>query len=202
MWQKLTKNFKLLIIIYLISVPAMGQDTEQYFNAGANQYIAGNVEQARSTVMDGLRQDPNSQKLKALLEKINQQEDNQNQQNQQDQEQQNQEQESQDQQQQEQEQQQQEQQEQQSQQEQQQSDEQQEAEKSEEQQAQEQQAKQQENEEKAALDSLFNMQEQDMKISPEKARMILEALRNNEIQYYQQRRRKPTQRPDRTKPDW
>jgi len=185
-----------------MSVPALAQDTEEYFNAGANQYIAGNVEQARNTVMNGLRQEPNNQKLKALLEKINQQEDNQNQQNQQDQQQQNQEQESQEQQQQEQEQQQQ-QQEQQNQQDQQQSDEQQEAEKSEEQQAQEQQqARQQESEEKSALDSLFRMQEEDMKISPEKARMILEALRNNEIQYYQQRRRKPTQRPDRSKPDW
>jgi Ca-activated chloride channel family protein len=41
-----------------------------------------------------------------------------------------------------------------------------------------------------------------MKISQEKARMILEAMRNQEKQYLQQQRRKPTQSRDRNKPDW
>lgn len=204
MWQKSMKNIKILSIIFLISLPVLAQDTEQYFNNGANQYIAGNLEQARSTVMDGLRRDPDNQKLRELLKKINQQED-QNQQNQQQQDQQNQDQQQEEQNQQEEQQQQQQQEEQQQQDEQQSGEDQQEAEQSEEQKEQddrEQQTKQQENEQQAALDSLFQMQEEQMKISPEKARMILEALRNNEIQYYQQRRRKPTQRPDRSKPDW
>ncbi|MDH5474761.1 MAG: tetratricopeptide repeat protein [Cyclobacteriaceae bacterium] len=45
-----------------------------------------------------------------------------------------------------------------------------------------------------------NMKE--MKISEEKAKMILEAMKNNEIQYFQQNKRKPTKRKDSGKPDW
>jgi hypothetical protein len=41
-----------------------------------------------------------------------------------------------------------------------------------------------------------------MKISEEKARMILEAMKNQEKQYLQQNRRKSTKPKDRTKPDW
>jgi hypothetical protein len=43
---------------------------------------------------------------------------------------------------------------------------------------------------------------EDMKISEEKARMILEAMKNNEIQYFQQNKRKPTKKKDSSKPDW
>ncbi|WKN45366.1 hypothetical protein [Tunicatimonas pelagia] len=43
---------------------------------------------------------------------------------------------------------------------------------------------------------------EEMNISEEKARMILEAMRNNEMQYIQQNRRKPTKPKDRSKPDW
>ncbi len=42
----------------------------------------------------------------------------------------------------------------------------------------------------------------DMKISEEKARMILEAMKNNEIQYIQQNKRKATKKRDSSKPDW
>ncbi|MTI40420.1 hypothetical protein [Fulvivirga lutimaris] len=42
----------------------------------------------------------------------------------------------------------------------------------------------------------------DMKISEEKAKMILEAMKNNEIQYIQQNKRKPTKKKDPDKPDW
>ncbi|WP_258097955.1 hypothetical protein [Marinoscillum pacificum] len=41
-----------------------------------------------------------------------------------------------------------------------------------------------------------------MNISEEKAKMILEAMKNNEIQYIQQQRRKPTKAPESGKPDW
>lgn len=41
-----------------------------------------------------------------------------------------------------------------------------------------------------------------MNMSEEKAKMILEAMRNNEIQYLQQQRRKSHQRPKSDKPDW
>ena len=42
----------------------------------------------------------------------------------------------------------------------------------------------------------------DMKISEDKARMLLEAMKNQEIQYLQQNKRKATQRKDPSKPDW
>lgn len=43
---------------------------------------------------------------------------------------------------------------------------------------------------------------EEMNISEEKAQMILEAMKNNEFQYIQQRKRKPTQRQDPNAPDW
>lgn len=42
----------------------------------------------------------------------------------------------------------------------------------------------------------------EMNISEEKARMILDAMRNSEMQYIQQNRRKVTQPQDNSKPDW
>lgn len=42
----------------------------------------------------------------------------------------------------------------------------------------------------------------EMNISEEKAKMILEAMKNNEIQYIQQNRRKATKKKDNSKPDW
>ncbi len=42
----------------------------------------------------------------------------------------------------------------------------------------------------------------EMNISEEKAKMILEAMKNKEIQYIQQNRRKPTKKKDNDKPDW
>ncbi|PIB34396.1 hypothetical protein BFP72_02635 [Reichenbachiella sp. 5M10] len=43
---------------------------------------------------------------------------------------------------------------------------------------------------------------QEMNISEEKAKMILEALKNGEIQYIQQNQRRPTKQQDDGKPDW
>lgn len=59
---------------------------------------------------------------------------------------------------------------------------------------------QKEQEEQQAPSPSDKMQE--MNISEEKAKMILEALKNSEIQYIQQNRRKPTKRKDSDKPDW
>lgn len=42
----------------------------------------------------------------------------------------------------------------------------------------------------------------EMNISEEKAKMILEAMKNKEIQYIQQNRRKATKKKDNNKPDW
>ena len=42
----------------------------------------------------------------------------------------------------------------------------------------------------------------DMKISEEKARMVLEAMKNQEVQYLQQNKRKATKPKGKGKPDW
>ena len=43
---------------------------------------------------------------------------------------------------------------------------------------------------------------EEMEISPEKARMILEAMKSKEVQYLQQKKRKAPRRSDDGKPDW
>ena len=68
---------------------------------------------------------------------------------------------------------------------------------------QEQEQKQeQKNAEKEEMPNLDREKLEQMKISEEKARMILEAMKNQEKQYLQQQKRKPTQSRDRNKPDW
>lgn len=41
-----------------------------------------------------------------------------------------------------------------------------------------------------------------IKMTEEQAKNILDAIRNNEVQYLQQMQRQPSRRPDRSKPDW
>ena len=77
--------------------------------------------------------------------------------------------------------------------------EQEEKEKQEQEEQQEQEKKEAEKEEMPNLD---REKLEEMKISEEKARMILEAMKNQEKQYLQQQKRKPTQSRDRNKPDW
>mgnify|MGYP001048574874 CR=1 FL=1 len=194
MWQILIRNTSTLVLIWLFTCDLYAQDASQAFHSGANQYIAGQMDQARETVMEGLKQDPDNKKLQELLRKINKEKED-KQQEQQQQQQQNQEQQQKEQQQEEQNSEQE-----QNEQEQQQEQEQQDA-SEEEQQAQEEQRKQEETEQEAKQDSLFMMPETEMKISKEKARMILEALRNNEIQYLQQKQRKARSRSN-SGPDW
>ena len=43
---------------------------------------------------------------------------------------------------------------------------------------------------------------EELNLTEEKARMILEAMKNSEVQYIQQNQKKATQRPDSNKPDW
>jgi len=70
----------------------------------------------------------------------------------------------------------------------------------EEQQQQEESEEQKENEEQQSKSLSEKLEE--MKISEDMAKMILEALRNNEVQYIQQQKRRPTKKADGTKPDW
>jgi Ca-activated chloride channel homolog len=70
-----------------------------------------------------------------------------------------------------------------------------------EQQEKEQQEKDQKDQQKKDQ-NLDKQKLEQMKISEEKARMILEAMKNQEKQYLQQNKRKATKSKDRTKPDW
>ncbi len=69
----------------------------------------------------------------------------------------------------------------------------------------EQQKEQEQNEDKEKKDDIppsVSEKLKDMEMSEEKAKMILEAMRNQEIQYLQQNKRKATKPKDKTKPDW
>ena len=77
--------------------------------------------------------------------------------------------------------------------------EQEEKEKQEQEQQEEQEKKESEKEEMPNLD---REKLEQMKISEEKARMILEAMKNQEKQYLQQQKRKPSKSRDRNQPDW
>ncbi|SNT27195.1 Tetratricopeptide repeat-containing protein [Ekhidna lutea] len=80
-------------------------------------------------------------------------------------------------------------------------------EKSDEQKEQEEQQKQdqqegEEQEQEKSQDQITKEKLEEMGISEEKARQLLEAMRQSEIKYLQHQRRKPTKRPPSGKPDW
>ena len=68
-------------------------------------------------------------------------------------------------------------------------------------QQQQQQEQGEEKEENKEQQSAQPQEMEEMQISEEKARMILEAMKNNEIQYLQQNRRKSKNKPDNSNPD-
>lgn len=195
---------KILNIIIFLSLCfhfAKGQSAEDYFHNSSKLYIDGKNGQAKDLLAQGMARYPNDPKLSALDGLIEEEEpeDQQNQdQQEQNQDQQNQDQQNQDQQDQEE----QKGEEQQQQQQEGQENEQKEGEE-EQQQAQQQEGEEgeeKENEQKPAPSPSDKLKE--INISEEKARMILEALKNSEIQYIQQNRRKPTKRKESDKPDW
>src|SRR5690606_508975 len=175
---------------------------EEKFHTASAQYIEKQYDQALATVKEGLRIKPNSEKLEALRKLLEQ--EKKNEQQRQNQEKQKQDKEKQDQKQDQKDQQQQDQQDN--------SDEKKQDEKdkkdeeSEKKTDKEQQdepsdpeeEKEQKNDEKPAPSQRL----EDLRMSEEKARMILEAMKNQELQYLQQKKRKATQPRDRTKPDW
>lgn len=165
----------------------------------------GKYDLALNEFKNSLRADPgnndsryNYELLKRLMQE-NQQQQNQNQ-DQQNKDQQNQQQQDQEQEQQQQQEDQQNQ-EDQEQEEQQQNQQNQQQEEEQEQQQQEQQESEEENEDEQAQPQP-QQTEDEMEISEEMARMILEALRNNEIQYIQQNKKKAKKPKDNSKPDW
>jgi Ca-activated chloride channel homolog len=71
-----------------------------------------------------------------------------------------------------------------------------------EQQEKEQQQKDEKNKDKKDLPPSVKEKLKDMQMSEEKAKMILEAMKNQEVQYLQQNKRKATKPRDKGKPDW
>ncbi|MEM7551152.1 MAG: hypothetical protein AAF363_15835 [Bacteroidota bacterium] len=69
-------------------------------------------------------------------------------------------------------------------------------------QAEQQEGEEGDNGEEKATPQSIEQKLQEMNLTPEKAKMILEAMRNGEVQYIQQNKRKPTKRKDSSKPDW
>jgi len=70
-------------------------------------------------------------------------------------------------------------------------------------QQQKEQQQQDDKQERQDKQSNFNPDKlKEMKVTEEKARMILEAMKNQEKQYIQQYKRKPTKTKDKSKPDW
>ena len=70
------------------------------------------------------------------------------------------------------------------------------------QQQKDQQQKDQEQEKKDKQNQLDPEKMKNMKMSEDKAKMILEAMKRNEVQYLQQNKRRATKPKDKNKPDW
>ena len=194
------KNY-LTIFLLMISTGIFAQSAQEYFNRAANEYIYKGDEIALNTIGAGLSVHPDDRPLTSLKEKIEKEKQEQEQQENQEQ---------QDQEQQEEEQKQEEQQEQEPKEQEGEEQEQEQGEQEESDDAEEKdqpdQAQQQETEEEGE-----EMEEppqsrseklEELNLTEEKARMILEAMKNNEIQYIQQNQRKATKKPDSGKPDW
>ena len=183
---------------------AQAQSVEDYFNRAARQYVNSDIPGTGQILAEGLNKYPDDPKLNALNEKLkkDQEEQKQDQQNQDQQDEQN----PQDQQQQD-------------------SDQKKDgegeeqtnedgAEESEENQEKsgEKSNQEQPTDEPSELESDLSEREKameemrerlhDMNITPEQAAQILDAMNNAELRYIQQNQKKPTKRPDRTKPDW
>lgn len=77
-----------------------------------------------------------------------------------------------------------------------------EQEKKDQQQKEQQNPEQKENQDKKKPNPELSEKLEQMKISEQKARMILEAMKNQEIQYLQQNKRKASKPKDKGKPDW
>jgi outer membrane biosynthesis protein TonB len=194
-------KIRILIILILAVLPlaVFCQSADASFHAASNQYIHEKNREALSTVESALQRYPNDGKLKALRDKIKEEQKKQQQQ---------QEQEKKEQEQQEKEQKEKEEQEKEQKEQQEKEQKEKEQQEKEEQQKKEQEKKQpqeepeQKEQEKKEQPNLDQKKLEQMKISEEKARMILEAMKNQEKQYLQQNKRKATKSRDRSKPDW
>jgi len=201
MLSKLSKGFTFVIVL-LFPFTTKGQSADHYFHSGANMFINGKDQIASNIVNEGLSKYPKDPNLIALKEKLKKDNKDQNQ-DQEKKDEQNKEQEQQDKKEQEQKDQEKQDQEQKDQEKKDGEKDENKDKKEQEQKDQEQQEGEKSEEEKkeeptpSPSDKL-----KEMNISEEKAQMILEAMKNNEIQYIQQNKRKASKKKDSDKPDW
>jgi Ca-activated chloride channel family protein len=191
----MTKVFFLMAM--LISFCSFSQSAESSFHLASNHYIHKRLPEAKATVDQGLQKYPNDAKLNALKNKLKEEEkqDQQNKDEQKKQDQQNQDQK---------EQKKDDKQKENKDKEQQKKEEEEQKKKDQEQKEKkpQEQDKEQDMQEKKEPQNLDREKLEQMKISEDKAKMILEAMRNQEKQYLQQQKRKATKSRDRGKPDW
>ena len=182
-----------LLLLGLTRVMAPAQGAESYFHPAANAFINGQNAEARQTLQAGLQRYPADPKMRSLLKEIKESEQKKQQEKNKEQSQREQRQKEQ-------------------QQEQRQKEQQQKEQQQKEQQAQNQVKKEPPPEtraegkekpgEKPEERQVTREKLREMNLTEEKARMILDAMKTNEIQYLQQRRREKTQRTDKNKADW
>jgi hypothetical protein len=191
---------KNLLIVFALMLPTLAFSQEQEFHLASNQFIHEKDREAIATLDNAIARYPTDKKLKALREQIK--EDQKKKQEQQQKE----EQEKKEQEQQKKEQEQKEQQEKEKKEKEEQEKQQKEKEdkeKKEDEKKKPQESDESKKDEKEKQDQNLDKEKlQQMKISEDKARMILEAMKNQEKQYLQQNKRKATKSKDRTKPDW
>lgn len=192
-----------LLLFFILSplINVFAQTAAGYFNASAHMYVDNKPQQALQKVSEGLTKYPNDPQLKALAEKLKEEK---KQEDQEKKEQEQKEQEQKDQQKKEQEQKQDEKKEGQDKEKKSDKEKSEEEQKKEEQQKKEQQQKDAEkkNDEKKETPPSVSEKLQQMKISEDKAKMLLEAMKNQEVQYLQQNKRKATKPKEKGKPDW
>jgi len=196
------KSRYILIVLFIASIQAYAQSQAEYFNKAANEYIYQNDQVALTTIDAGLSRYPDDTPLTNLKDKINKEKQNQEQQKQNQEDQQNQEQQDQNKQEEQQDPNQEEEQQQNQDQEQQESEEGEESEKKEQSEQAQQQETEEEGQEMEQPPQSRSDKLEELNLTEEKARMILEAMKNNEIQYIQQNKRKAKKKPDSDKPDW
>lgn len=193
---------KFIITIACVVVPffAFPQNAEAVFHAAAGQYIGERTQEAKRTIDDGLRRYPNDPKLTALKNKIKEDEKK-KQQNQEQKDQEKKDQQKND--------------EQKNQKQNEKKDQKDQGEEKDQKEKQEQEKKEQEKKEaeqkpddkkddkdKKEIPPSVSDKLKEMQMSEDKARMILEAMRNQEKQYLQQNKRKATKPKPGGKPDW
>ena len=186
---------RILVVLIMIAISFSGysQTADSYYHKAAGDYIhEKSAVEVKQTIDDGLRRFPTDKKLNELKkfikdeEKKKQDQQNKDQKDKQDQKDKKdqQDKDKQDQQQKDQ------------------KDKQDQKDKEQKEKEQKQREQQQKEEQKNKPDPSLSDKLKDMKISEEKAKMILEAMKHQEVQYLQQNKRKATKPKDKGKPDW